>query len=318
MKGGNFPRVCVTRALKNARQLQRLAPELFAPREPDEGFLSILPSAVLGRLHHRPVPAEVLYHPRVTPRIVRLPLAQVQNASKAPLFSGTLHFVAAKFTTSSGTREIAAKDLSVAIEYAGLASKPISAYATQYGPNNVTIATAPIPLALALPGGTFNDSLLQTWVNDLVTRGGVPASGAVVFLSPTGVLNTDAPVDQGVLGYHGKATVPYAFVNALGSGFQLADPTDLFALALSHEIAEMVVDPAADGSNPECCDGCGPNCQAVLRDYFDAGGLYLKTGTTFPPEIPYALFINAIAQPSMANQCPAPVAACAYAPPSLN
>jgi hypothetical protein len=58
----------------------------------------------------------------------------------------------------------------------------------------------------------------------------------------------------------------------MGQGFDLKDARDVYALALCHEIAEMVVDPAANGSNPEVCNGCGPNCQSPFRDYFDAAG----------------------------------------------
>jgi hypothetical protein len=120
-----------------------------------------------------------------------------------------------------------------------------------------------------------------------------------------------------VLGYHGLSPggVPYIFVNVTGSGFTLQDLQDYYALAVSHEIAEMVVDPRADGSNPEVCDGCGPNCEPVLRDYFDAAGAYLKTSVAFPPPFGFGFYINAIVKPSAAAQCPAPDSACAYAPP---
>ena len=101
----------------------------------------------------------------------------------------------------------------------------------------------------------------------------------MILLNPPGLTNTDAREQNGtgVLGYHGFAQIPYAFVNLLGTGFQLGDPSDLFAEALSHEIAEMTVDPRADDSNPEVCDGCGTNCNGAgaYRVYFGPTGEYL-------------------------------------------
>src|SRR2546422_975586 len=88
--------------------------------------------------------------------------------------------------------------------------------------------------------------------------------------------NADRDPSRGIGGYHGLANVPYCFVNAMGSGFTVADPQSLFALALSHEIAEMVVDPQANLENPEVCDPCGPNCQTPWIDYFTSGGGYLR------------------------------------------
>ncbi|HEV2166696.1 MAG TPA: hypothetical protein VGS23_06975, partial [Thermoplasmata archaeon] len=144
---------------------------------------------------------------------------------------------------------------------------------------------------------------------------------AILVLNPPGVVNRDAKETGGVgvIGYHGMASVPYSFVNLLGSGFTLDDRSDLFAEAVSHEIAEMTVDPRADDSNPEVCDGCGGNCrgQSAYRVYFDELGRYLGSSTSFPPALAYAFFLSAIAPPSFASDCPAPEAGCAYPPPGL-
>ncbi|HZY93038.1 MAG TPA: hypothetical protein VFG07_09760, partial [Thermoplasmata archaeon] len=116
---------------------------------------------------------------------------------------------------------------------------------------------------------------------------------------------------------HGRANVPYAFVNLLGSGFTLDDAAEAYAEAVSHEIAEMTVDPAADDSNPEVCDGCGTNClgSAAHRAYFDGSGNYLGGSTAFPPAFPFAFFLSSIAQPAVSADCPAPASGCDYAPP---
>jgi hypothetical protein len=141
----------------------------------------------------------------------------------------------------------------------------------------------------------------------------------VIFLNLPGLSNTDAKErgGVGVLGYHGFAGNPYSFVNLLGSLFELADPSDAFAEALSHAVAEMTVDLAADGSNPEVCDGCGTNCNGVgaYRLYFGPRGEYLGGSAAFPPAFAYTFFISAIATPASAAACPAPESACVYAPP---
>jgi hypothetical protein len=80
----------------------------------------------------------------------------------------------------------------------------------------------------------------------------------------------------------------------------------------------MTVDPRADDSNPEVCDGCGTNClgASAYRAFFDDLGRYLGSVDAFPPAFAYAYFLSAIAKPSAATECPAPASACAYAPPS--
>ncbi|MHB8154037.1 MAG: hypothetical protein ACYDG3_13430, partial [Bacillati bacterium] len=78
---------------------------------------------------------------------------------------------------------------------------------------------------------------------------------------------------------------------------------------------ETTVDPFANLSNPEVCDGCGPNCQICIRDYFDSADNYLASSVQVaPPGLAYTFFINAIVQPASSTQCPAPFPSCAYNP----
>jgi len=165
-----------------------------------------------------------------------------------------------------------------------------------------------------VPAGRYNDQTLRGWVNAIASQTKLPGNVCVMILNPRGIVNTDGDPSQGIGGYHGLANVPYCFVNAMGSGFTVADPQSLFALALSHEIAEMVVDPQANLANPEVCDPCGPNCQTPWIDYFTSGGGYLGTSQSFPPPFAYGFFINGIVKPDAATACPAPAAACNYAP----
>jgi hypothetical protein len=234
----------------------------------------------------------------------------------APLFQGSLTFV--HLAVRAGTKKLALSpnDLATAMKFAGGAVGAISRYASQYGPNSLSVAEAPVELRVSVPKGVYNDSTVQNWVNGLVAGSPFPASvGGVVVLNPPGPVNTDADASRGVIGYHGMAKIPYAFVNVLGANLTVADAADAYALALSHEIAELTVDPSADLANPEVCDPCGPNCQTPIRAYFDSPGSFLGGSTAFPPPFEYGFFLNAIVQPASASQCPAPPAACAYAPP---
>ena len=297
-------RSCSTRNLKVARHLQRTRPELVPPVEPLEGFGAILEGTDPSlRFQLREA-----FGPAGAPA--------PGNRAVAPLFNGSLVFLHLNVTAGTKSFALAPPDLAVALQYAGGAVAQISRYASQYGPNALSVVVPATEVPVTVPRGIYNDSMVQQWVNDVVATRNLPsASTAVVLLNPPGPLNTDADASRGVLGYHGLASVPYAFVNVLGAGLTVGDAADAYALALSHELAELAVDPSANLANPEVCDPCGPNCQAPFRAYFDQAGAYLGATVAFPPPYPYGFFLNAIVQPASASQCPAPESACAYGPP---
>jgi hypothetical protein len=307
-------RFCVTRAIKNAKYLQKEAPDLVPKKEPADGFASLIPRDLLTKLHLAGPEATKI---RVLSELLaRRNVPRAGTRASAPLFSGSIQFVDVTFNASGRTFSVPPADLATAMRFSGLVAKPITRYAAQYGPNSVSVAGNAIPLSVNLVGNRYNDQTLAGWADQVAKQNGL-SGDCLAFLNPQGVLNTDADASQGVLGYHGFSPggAPYIFMNPTGSGFTLQDSQDFYALAVSHEIAEMVVDPRADGSNPEVCDGCGPNCETVLRDYFDGAGAYLKTSTAFPPPFGFGFYINAIVKPSSATACPAPDSACAYAPP---
>ena len=307
--------LCATRAIKNARHLQLTAPLVIPSVEPLEGFYSRVPREVLGKLHS-PVPPRGLDRvPGLAAALTQAPVPRVRAAVSTPLFSGTLVFAAVSFNTSRGAVAVSTADLATAMSFARLAVVPISHYASQYGPNQVAVAATTVPFAAPVASGSYNDQTLQAWVNSIVAANRLSEASCVVILNPPGVVNTDADPSQGIGGYHGMANVPYAFVNVMGSNLTIKDEANAYAVALSHEIAETVVDPRADLGNPEVGDPCAGNCGPLWIDYFDSAGRYLQTLQTFPPPFPYAFFINAIVKPSAATQCPAAAQACAYAPP---
>jgi hypothetical protein len=232
----------------------------------------------------------------------------------APLFAGTLRFVQATLSSSGTDFTLPAADLGTAIGYAKLSAPPLSSYASQYGPNSLAVAVDTIPLRVSVIGGKYNDQSLAGWVDQLAKARGLGPDSCLVFLNPQGAVNTDADVNQGVLGYHNVSPggIPYAFVNVMGQGLTIKDEQNLYALPLSHEIVEALVDPAANGSNPEVSDNCSGNCNVEFRNYFDASGMWLGGS----PSSNHAFFTAGCVKPASAAQCPAPVSACTYPPPA--
>jgi len=303
--------LCATRLLKNARFLQDSGVGFLPKVEPLDGFQSILPAPLLRRLE-RMAPEEIKIE-----RLSRLiserrpPTARMTIAT--PLFSGTIRFVQITFSSGGNAFAVPDADLKVAIHYAELAAVPIPEYASQYGPNRLAIASATIPFGASIASGKYNDSILSGWVDRLAKDQGLSADSCLAFLNPKGIVNTDADATQGVLGYHNISSsgVPYIFVNVMGQGLTIGDQQDVYALALSHEIAEMVGDPEANGSNPEICDECAGNCSVDYRNYFDSNGNWVG-GSASPG---YSFFIDGIATPASVAQCPAPRSSCSYPPP---
>ncbi|AUT75864.1 hypothetical protein C2L64_47165 [Paraburkholderia hospita] len=313
-------RVSATRALKNARHLQKIAPHVMPRKEPTGGFGSIIPIRILAQLHRPDRRAALMRNPRLAAMIGPSEFPESGNTAVDALFSGVLSFAHILFTIqdqNNAVLEVSSADVQTAIDYALKASVPISEYATQYGPNSIGVSSDPIDFAVTLPTALYNDAQLQGWVNQFVSDNGLPSNACVVILNPTSIVNTDADPAQGIGGYHGLANVPYCFVNTFGQNLTIDDRGNLYAQVLSHEIAEMAVDPRVDGQNPEVCDACGPNCQTVYLDYFDERGAYMQTSQALPPAFAYSFFINAIVQPASATTCPAPGSACAYSPSPL-
>lgn len=262
---------------------------------------------------------------RPSARVEREPAVRAAGPRIAtPLFSGTVHFLTVQFRTPAGVVGVSVDDTLVAVAFCRTIAPVASRYASQYGPNSLAIA-AGAPNAPVTPSGgtTYSDAELAAWVDSFAATEDLPAGDAVGVLNPSsGVENTDARVSEGVLGYHSISPKgrPYLFVNARGSGFQPADPSGYFALALSHELQELLVDPRADGSNPEVCDPCAGNCGATAAlELFDASARYLGSVTTAttapPPGTKYAFYLNSMVRPANAADCPAPPTACAYPPP---
>ena len=303
---------CSTRSLKNAKFLLGAEVSFFPAIEPIEGFASLVHMNVLSRLGY--IALAELESEELARAISKTRPPVGGKVAVAPLFAGTLRFVRATFSSSGADYALPTADLGTALGYAKLSSPLISSYASQYGPNSLGVAIDTIPLQASVVAGKYNDQSLAGWVDALAKGRSLGPDSCLVFLNPQGVVNTDADANQGVLGYHNLSPggIPYAFVNVIGQGLTIRDEQDLYALALSHEIVEMVVDPAANGSNPEVSDGCSGNCNVLFRNYFDANGVWLGGS----PSSNYAFFTAGCVKPASAAQCPAPEASCTYPPPA--
>jgi hypothetical protein len=305
--------ICSTRLLKNAKFLQRPEVGYLPAIEPAEGFQSLVPAGILERIHSsRP---EELGDPRLANAISKGRPPPVGPRAVASLFSGTIRFVQLTVFASGAPHSVPEADLTTALRYAGLCVGPISAYASQYGPNRLAVGSGLIPFQVSLTGTSYNDQSLAGWTDELAKKDALGPDSCLVFLNPPGVVNVDADSAKGVLGYHSLSPsgITYSFVNLLGQGLTVGDENDYYALALSHEIAEATVDPQANGGNPEASDNCSGNCNVDFRNYFDLGGRWMGSS----PTPGYGFFTAGVVKPPDATKCPAPPTSCSYPPPAV-
>lgn len=266
---------CGTRALKNAKYLQKTAPHILPEREPPEGFASIIPLSLLAQLHIPGRRGKLAADARLAKLLKDVEIPLSGTIAVDSLFSGTLHFVRIQCTVQSQKNAIvsvSAADMATALSYATQAAIPISKYAAQYGPNSVAVSQTILNYAVKLADTTYNNATLEEWVNDIKSANHLPSNDCVAVLNPKGLVNVDAAISSGWGGFHSMADLPYVFVNMKGENITVADVPFVYAGDLSHEIAGMVVDPLGNEVNPEVCDPCGPNCASTYLDYFDNAG----------------------------------------------
>lgn len=203
-------------------------------------------------------------------------------------------------------------DMNMIVQYARHAIIAISEYAAQYGPNTVTVSPTVLTHTVSVPSASYSDGDLQGWVNDIVSENGLGSDSCIFVVSPQGLSASNV---GGNAGYHGKANVPYVVAGVFATGLTLRDDPDVYAMVVSHEIAEMVVDPNVDGANPEVCDPCDINCGNLTRIYFDASDNFLGINQQSPPGgFNFTYYICSVVKPDGAADCPASSANCNYAP----
>lgn len=240
------------------------------------------------------------------------PLPVLGRVARDALFNGTVHFAQVTFHTSGGDKVMPTGDMNQIVQYAQHAVVPISEYAAQYGPNTVTISPTLFSKTVDVPGGNFTDDDLRGWVNALKNDNQLPDNSCIFVVVPQGIGAKDV---GGNSGYHQKADIPYIVAGVTATGLALSDLPDVYAMVVSHEIAEMVVDPNAATGDPEVCDPCDLNCGNLTRIYFDAADNFLGSNQATPPAgFAFAYYICAIVKVAGASDCPASSANCDYAP----
>ena len=241
----------------------------------------------------------------------------------APLFSGTVHFVHPTFVTPGGTFTFSAADMQMMVTYAQHAIVPIVEMAQQeYGPTTTSISPTTIDFTMNMSGSTFSNSDLKGWVNAILTANGLDASTSLIVVPCPSGISDDSGYVVANGGYHDIANGPYAVFGVYTTGLTLTDNVDQYAMVVSHEIAEAIIDPKADHSNPEVGDPCCENCYHAsnfYRAYFDAFNSYLGTNQMSPPAgFDFAYYTAVVVKPAGGSDCPAPDEDCNYLPTPQN
>jgi hypothetical protein len=321
-----------TRALKNVKKIKSLVPDAFPATEPLEGYTSIFPFDVLTRFNLMSE-AQLSKYPKLV-EASRLKEVRPRGIIFADdPFKGTLHLVQITFQVGANSIVVSDADMSTMLQYTTDALPVISQYCAQYGQNSLAVSSKILKLTVQTPQGKYNDDTLQGWVRSLLLTVNTPIKNScIVIFNPPGIVNTDGALSNGVGGYHDNVVVPqgppnfqqfipapYCFVNVTGKNLTVADRAGQYADTLSHEIAEMTVDPYVSHTNPEVCDACAGNCKKNWKSFFSlapGGGFnYLRSASGIPAlPFSYNFFTAAIAQTAYPDKCPSPDWGCDYAP----
>jgi hypothetical protein len=327
--------LCSTRAVKVLKHLRRTVPDSI-PRS-SVAALEKLPSNVLASLYSGSNLDAVIEDRQLKDWIKKNPIVTARNRASGPLFKGTLVFAQVSFAIPNlPPSGMTAADTQTAINYAALAALPIQRYASQYGPNSVDVWPVPVPFTAPLQGNSFDDGEFEDWVDAIAAfmRAQHVSNPCVVIMHDRGLPNSPTFTNERN-SFHsmtGNGT-PYCYSLVFGQNLTVADnnhtfngkPNEkVFAHTLSHEVAEMVVDPRGDDSNPEVCDACAGNCNQNLFDLFDQNGVFMGGTADTASAQGFSFFINSIVRagvPLDSNFCVAQggnvQTACIYPPPFL-
>ena len=324
---------CSTRAVKVLKYLHCMVPATI-PRSSLHA-LEKLPANRLSDIHTMSDWSE---SPEIAPLktwLANNPVPSPTAFASSPLLNGTLVFVQLIFQQpNQPASSMSSADVQTAVNYANLAIQPIQWYASQYGQPNISVSPTVIPFTADLTGASFTVQEFEGWVDQCATiaRNNNVSNPCIVILH-----NRDLPnsgVFSGQRDSHHSMTgtgVAYCYSLVFGENLSVSDnnhtingkPNDkVYAHNLSHEIAEMVVDPGGSIHNREVCDACAGNCNNSLFDLFDVSGAFLGGTAGTATANGFAFFINSIVSASVgldSNSCVVPGAdpqgACVYPPP---
>jgi len=317
--------MCGTRARKVLKYLHHTIPDSI----PRSSVLALkkLPAQVLSTLHAGSDLRQITEDPQLRNWLGANPVPSAKASVQGPLFRGTLVFVQVTFNRPNQMPfSMTAADIQIAVNYATLAVGPMQRYAWQYGSNSVQVLPNILSFNANLQGNAFTDDDVQGWVDSIVQDNNL-TNACVVILHDTMAANSPTNTDaKGALGYHDMTDDghPYCYCKVLGQNLTVADKNRLYAHTLSHEIAEMTVDPKANLENPEVCDACFNNCMNNQFDLFDSNGTFIG-GTNNPSTASsFTFFINSIIRPNAYDpktECAVAgsdlTAVCVYPPPGV-
>ena len=316
-------RLCVTRALKVLHYLRR-----NVPNEVPRSALGELAPKVLSTLHRGPHPHEAIQNPQLRNWLATNSVPTPKVSVPDSLFRGTLVFVRITYhRPHKPLFSMLAADVQTAVNYATLAVDPIHRYAAQFGKNSLKVSPNILNFTANLQGDTFSDDDVQGWVDSIVHDNNLTNSCVVILHDAVTAGGPTNNFNGGKFGGYHLMTGnghPYCFCKVFGKNLTVADSKNTYAEILSHEIAEMTVDPKADVNNPEVCDACAGNCNNDQFDLFDSAGTFIG-GTNSPSTASgFSFFINSIVRPNAYDQnteCAKAgsdlKAVCIYPPPSF-
>jgi hypothetical protein len=315
---------CATRAVKVLKYLRREVPATISRSSVDE--LEELPSGVLANLGITSNWDEVTKDEQLRNWLAANPVPAPRAKASGPLLEGTVVFVQVTFQVAGQPPSaMSLADVQTVRDYADLAVIPIHRYASQYGPNSVDVWPEIMPFTANLPTDTFTLSTFETWVDKIAqtARDSKVDNPCIVILHNRDLPNS--PQFQGQRDPFHSITgsgVPFVYSLVFGENLTIADPGHFYADKVSHEIAEMTVDPKADGSNPEVCDPCAGNCNNLWFNLFDSNGVYMGGTADTASVTGWAFYINPLvdgAIPLNSNGCIVAAAefmsGCVYPPP---
>lgn len=339
--------MCATRARKNLKYIRSVAPDLLPAEEPAAGYTSIIPFNILRNLHRSSDDA-LRNYPNLL-EVARKMRSDWQSRTQqkadtaafglfpSSSFQGTLYLVQPTFMVNGAPITVSDADVATVLQYLQVALPQISKYCSAFGENKLAVSSTILRIAPTISNGTYNDDDLQNWVRGMVSElllqkaAASPGSVCMVFLNPVGVVNS-SHTRSVALGHHDSVMVPwldgvqvteeispYCFVNLFGSGFTVNDPAETYAFGLSHEVAEMTVDPGSGWTNPEVCDSCSGNCGPEWHAYFEVVtptfSRYLGTGLSIPKApANYDFYVCAVVHPADVNSCPGGDWGCDFGP----
>lgn len=275
--------ICSTRAIKNARHIQKIASTLSS-KEKGKEITSTIPIETLQKLHTIGNLHEVIKDKEIAEELSKNRPPKPSDSTSGPLFKGTLRIVKINFkNTGNGSTSMNDGDIQIIQNYLNRAIKPLSQYVSQYGQSNITVSNDIINFDVDLAGNSsYTGDDLKGWVGSIVNSNNLGKDSCPIILNPPGVSNSNGSGQ--ILGYHDiQGEVPYCFCNISGSGLTIDDQQQAFAEVITHEVAEMAVDPNVDGSNPEVCDACAGNCDNNWIAFFDKNDQFM-TALNSPPD----------------------------------